>query len=157
MRANDALSGVLLIVLAAAMIALTIEFPAFPGQRYGPALFPRVLGAGLILCGAILVWRGLVARRGGERWVVWPDWTRDPARVLSFALVLGAILLYILASERVGFILVALVVLAALFLWFGVRWIVALPVALAATLAIHWFFASAMRVPLPRGWLDAIL
>jgi putative tricarboxylic transport membrane protein len=157
MRANDALSGALLILLAAAMIGYTTTFPAFRGQDYGPALFPRILGAGLILCGAILVRRGIAARRAGEGWVLWAEWTRNPAQAASFLLVLGSILLYILASEQVGFLPIAALILAALFLWFGVRWMAALPIALVATWTIHWFFASAMRVPLPRGWLNEIL
>jgi len=157
MRANDALTGALIILLAAAMIALTLKFPAFIGQKYGPALFPRLLGAGLILCGAILVWRGLAARRAGESLVTFAEWTDRPGSAFAFALILASILLYIFASETVGFIPISAVILGALFLWFGVRWIVAVPVALIATWAIHWFFASAMRVPLPRGWLNEIL
>jgi putative tricarboxylic transport membrane protein len=157
MRANDALTGTVLILFAGIMLALTASFPAFPGQRYGPALFPRILGTGLIVCGAILVWRGVAARRAGERLITFADWTGRPGNAFAFALILGSILLYIFTSETVGFIPVAVVILAVLFLWFGVRWVVAIPTALVATWAIHWFFASAMRVPLPRGWLDNVL
>ena len=157
MRANDALTGLVLILLAGIMITLTASFPAFPGQKYGPALFPRILGAGLIICGAVLVWRGIAARRAGEPLVTFAEWTARPGSAFAFALILGSILLYIFASETVGFIPVAVVILAVLFLWFGVRWIVAVPTAIVATWAIHWFFGSAMRVPLPRGWLDNVL
>jgi putative tricarboxylic transport membrane protein len=157
MRANDAVSGLLLILLAGVMIALTASFPAFPGQRYGPALFPRLLGSGLIVCGALLMWQGLAARRAGEPWLAFAPWTREPRRLLSFLFVLGAIVLYILLAGTVGFIPLVFAILAGLFLWFGVRWLVSLPLALGVTLAMHWFFASAMRIPLPRGWLDAFL
>ena len=44
MRANDAISGLVLIVLALAMMALTMQFSGIPRQKYGPALFPRILG-----------------------------------------------------------------------------------------------------------------
>ena len=121
MRANDAVNGAILILFAAIMIALTASFPAFPGQKYGPSLFPRLLGAGLIICGALLVRRGLQARRAGERWLTPDPWTADPGKRVSFALVLVAILFYILASEAVGFILCAFLILAALFLRFGTR------------------------------------
>ena len=157
MRANDAVTGLVIILFAGIMVALTASFPAFPGQKYGPALFPRILGAGLIVCGAVLVWRGIVARRAGDPLVTFAEWTSRPGSAFAFALVLASILLYIFASEAVGFIPVAVVILAVLFLWFGVRWIVAIPTAIAATWAIHWFFASAMRVPLPRGWLNTVL
>ena len=160
MRANDAVNGAILILFAAIMIALTASFPAFPGQKYGPSLFPRLLGAGLIICGALLVWRGLQARRAGERWLTPDPWTADLATLRADArerLCAAATGSQILASETVGFILCAFLILAALFLRFGVRWIVALPVALATTILIQYFFANLMRVPLPRGWLDPIL
>jgi putative tricarboxylic transport membrane protein len=156
-RANDILSGLALIVFALAMMALTLTFPDFPGQKYGPSLFPRILGAGLILCGAALIWNGLAARRAGAPWLELAPWTRDPRRVTSFLLTLALLLVYILASETVGFIPIALVFLLALFVWLGARPLPAVLTAVATTIAIHWFFSTMLRVPLPRGWLNAIL
>lgn len=153
MRANDVISGLVIIAFALAMVAYTATFPAFPGQQYGPALFPRILGAGLILCGALLVRNGLVAHRAGEPWIIWADWTEQPWRVTSFALVLALLIFYILVSETVGFILVGIVFLGALLWWLGVRPLTAAIIAIVTTLAIQWFFGTAMRVPLPRGWL----
>jgi len=157
MRANDAINGLILILLASAMIAMTSTFPAFPGQAYGPSLFPRVLGTLLIVCGGFLVWRGLAERRAGGGWVEMAAWTRQPWRVVSFFLMLGSLLLYILAGETIGFMPIALVILLSLFLWFGVRPLNAVIIAIAGTLTIHWFFSTLLRVPLPRGILDSIL
>ena len=157
MRTNDAVSGLLLIALAGLMIALTANFPPFPGQKYGPALFPRLLGAGIILCGAILVVRGLVERRAGERWLTLAPWTREPWRVVSFFLTLGLVLAYILASETIGFLPVAFVFLVTLFLWFRVTPLNAFALGLASVLIINYFFAHLMRVPLPRGFLNSII
>jgi putative tricarboxylic transport membrane protein len=156
-RANDALSGLVLIVLAAAMIALTASFPSFPGQKYGPALFPRILGTGIIICGALLVWRGLAERRAGAPWVDVAPWVREPWRATSFVLVLAMLLLYILAAETIGFIPIAIVFLLALFLWLGVRPIPAVIIAVVATVVIFYFFAQTLRVPLPRGLLTNLL
>jgi putative tricarboxylic transport membrane protein len=157
LRANDILSGLALIVFALAMMALTLTFPDFPGQKYGPSLFPRILGAGLILCGAALIWNGLAARRAGAPWLELAPWTRDPWRAASFLLTLTALLAYILVSETIGFIPIALVFLLTLFVWLGVRPVPAVLTAIVTTIAIHWFFSTMLRVPLPRGWLDAIL
>jgi putative tricarboxylic transport membrane protein len=156
-RANDILCGLALIVFALAMIALTLTFPAFPGQKFGPSLFPRILGVGLILCGAVLVWNGMAARRLGAPWFERAPWTRDPWRVGSYLLTLALLLVYILASETVGFIPIAIAFLLALFVWLGVRPVPAVLTALVTTVAIHWFFSTMLRVPLPRGVLDAIL
>ncbi len=40
------------------MIGYTFTFPPFPGQKYGPSLFPRILGGGLVICGLLLMARG---------------------------------------------------------------------------------------------------
>lgn len=157
MRANDAIAGLVLIVLSAVMIALTASFPEFPGQKYGPSLFPRILGAGLIVCGAVLMWNGLASRRAGAPWVEIAPWARQPRSLASFLLVIALLLLYIFIAETVGFIPMALLFLGTLFLWLGVRPWIAAVTAFAGTLLIYWFFASLLRVPLPRGWLNSIL
>jgi putative tricarboxylic transport membrane protein len=156
-RANDAITGLVVILLSAVMIALTTTFPEFPGQKYGPALFPRLLGTGLIVCGMMLVWKGLATRRAGAPWLDVAPWLRNPRHVTSFLLVCTLLVIYILAAETVGFIPMAFAFLAILFLWLGTRPIPALVIAIVATLAIYWFFAVLLRVPLPRGWLDSIL
>ena len=157
MRANDVISGLVLIILALAMIALTASFPAFPGQKYGPSLFPRILGVGVIICGVLIIVNGLRARRAGAPWIEVAPWVYEPWRVGSFLLTLAMLLLYILVSETVGFILIALVFLGSLFVWLGVRPLTALVVTVVATLSIQYFFGTLLRVPLPRGWLTNIM
>ena len=158
MRANDAISGLVLILLAAAMIALTASFPEFPGQKYGPSLFPRIMGAGLIAFGALLMRKGIAANRSaGAPWVEIAPWMNEPWRLGSFLLMLGLLLLYIVAAETVGFIPMSLLFLGALFFWLGVKPLTAIATAIVTTLIIHWFFSSLLRVPLPRGWLNSIL
>ena len=157
MRANDAICGLVLILLAAAMIALTATFPDFQGQKYGPALFPRILGTGLIICGALLVRSGWSAHRDGAPWGEIAPWVHEPRRLGGFVLTLVLLVVYICVSETVGFIPLALVFLGAMFLWLGVRPITAAICTVVATFTIHWFFATMLRVPLPRGWLNTIL
>jgi putative tricarboxylic transport membrane protein len=157
MRANDAICGLVLILFAGTMIALTTHFPAFMGQKYGPALFPRILSSGLIVCAGLLIWRHYKTAQPGARWVALAPWTREPWRLGAFVLMLALLLLYIFVSETVGFIPIALVFLLAMFLWLGVRPVTAVITALVTTIAIHEFFATLLRVPLPRGWLNSIL
>ncbi len=154
MRLNDALLGAILLGFAAWVWWLTTYFPAFPGQDYGPNLFPRILAAGIGVCGAMLVLRGLRARGG---LLVLEGWARQPGRLLSFLAIPVAALFYILVSDPLGFIPTAFLLLVALFLWFRARPVVALPVAAGMTMLVHWFFAGLMRVPLPRGILDSVL
>src|SRR5262245_66588221 len=97
------------------MMTLTLTFPDFPGQKFGPALFPCILGVGLISCGAALVRNGLIARRAGAPWIEIAPWTRDPWRVTSFLLTLTLLLIYILDSLSLGFLPVSLSFLLVLF------------------------------------------
>ncbi len=157
MRINDIISGLVLIVVSLGMIYLTLDFPEFPGQKYGPSLFPRILCSGLIICGVVLVFRGLAARREGVPLIQMADWSRDPSRLLSFLLIPGLVVAYIFVSEPIGFIPVTFAMLLFLFVWFRSRLVVALPVAALTTWIVHWFFATLMRVPLPRGLLTNIL
>jgi putative tricarboxylic transport membrane protein len=155
MRFNDAVVGTAFLLIAGAMIAMTFTFPAFPGQNYGPSLFPRIIGGGIVMCSLLLILREW--RSGGRPWLVLEDWARRPARLASFALMLGAMVFYLLASEPLGFIPTAFLIQLVLFLWFGVRPIMALIVAAVMTIAVQYFFGSLMRVPLPRGILDSVL
>jgi putative tricarboxylic transport membrane protein len=156
-RANDIIVGLVLIILASTMIALTAGFPAFPGQKYGPSLFPRVLSTGVIICGALIIMSGLRTRRAGAPWIEIAPWVKDPWRATSFLLVLAMLLFYIFASEAIGFIPIAIVFLGGMFLWLGVPVLHAAIIAPAATFAIFWFFATMLRVPLPRGILTGII
>jgi putative tricarboxylic transport membrane protein len=65
-RLHETLLGVLLLGFAGWVWWLTSFFPAFPGQDYGPNLFPRIIAAGIALCALILALRGLRARAAGR-------------------------------------------------------------------------------------------
>jgi putative tricarboxylic transport membrane protein len=152
-RLNDAVIGTALIAICAAVVAYTLTFPSFPGQRYGPSLFPRLLAFGIIALSIPLILRGLSRHRGGQAWLMPPAFVADRWRIASFLLVVAGIVAFIIAGETVGFILMAVAILAGLMLWLRVRpWLAAL-VAVAAAYLMHWFFAVMLRVPLPRGLL----
>lgn len=154
MRLNDAVLGLVLLIFAAAMMAYTTTFPAMPGQNYGPALFPLLIGVGMAACGLLLIAQGLRARRvAGGRLVAW---TAPASGRLNLLLVLAALLFYILASDWLGFIPTAILILTPLLLRLGTRPAAALAVAVAATLVIHTLFARLLLVPLPWGLLAPV-
>jgi putative tricarboxylic transport membrane protein len=154
MRLHPALVGLVFIALAAAFFGYTFTFPAFPGQKYGPELFPRVIAVGIALCGAVLVARGW---RSGAPWLALDPALRRSRGLASFLATLGAIVFYLLAAPTLGFLPVAAVIVGALAWWFGARGWVALLTGVIAAVAVNWFFGSVMRVPLPRGLFMQLL
>lgn len=149
MRLHPALLGLILIALAAAFFGYTFTFPALPGQRYGPALFPRVIAIGIALCALVLMVQG---RRSGAPWVALDESLRRRRGAASFLITLGAIVFYLLAAPHLGFLPVAALIVGGLAWWMGAKAWVAVVGGVVASAGMHWFFASIMRVPLPRGW-----
>lgn len=124
----------------------TAGFPDFQEGYPGPALFPRVVAAGLLLSGLVLVGGSLLPlhrlrRPFGRLEAHWPGLAR---------LALGGTLLagYPLLQNRAGFA-PALGVLILAFAWMlGVRLRLAVPTALLGALLIYWIFAGLLGVPL---------
>ncbi len=153
MKISDAVMGVVLLILGAAIGIYVSGFPAMSGQRYGAALFPGMIAAGLAACGALLLVRGVRAKAPAFEFA---PWTRVGPLAANFALTCGALLFYIFAAETLGFMVTGFLLLLALFLKLGVRPVPALVVAVVAVLAMQLMFYKMLRVPLPWGILGFI-
>lgn len=153
MKLNDAVVGAALLLLALAVGWHIRSFPEMPGQKFGPAVFPGIIAAGLAVCGVLLVVRGV--RSGGPALQISP-WMRSPSLIANFALVCAILVFYVLAAEALGFVIAGTAVLLALFLKLGVPPLRAAVVAVIATLAIHTLFYKGLRVPLPWGVLQPV-
>lgn len=153
MKLNDTLSGLLILIAGMAVVAQARTFPSMPGQSIGPALFPSLIGGGLMLCGVALV---LSRRWRGAPWFQTDHWVRRPRMVLNFGLVFVDLVFYAIAVGRLGFFITALIFLSVLMLAFGVPRRRIMPLAMAVTLLIHYAFYSLLRVPLPWGVLEAV-
>ena len=114
MKLNDAVFGLLLLALGVAVLLAVQSFPNIPGQKVGPALFPGLIAAGLCVGGFLLIVQGLRAR-ASVPWVTLASWTRSPRHLLGFALLILSVVFYMLASERLGFLPCAVLLLTALF------------------------------------------
>nr|WP_277988812.1 tripartite tricarboxylate transporter TctB family protein [Ramlibacter ginsenosidimutans] len=145
----------MLMLLGAAVLAAIQHYPKIPGQPVGPALFPGLIAAGLCVCGALLVATGL-RQRAEQPWLTWDDWVHSPRHVLGLVVLVGSIVFYILASEPLGFLPTAAIVLLALLLVLRVRVPIAIAVAIVATLLVHFAFYKLLRVPLPWGVLKGV-
>ncbi|MGG5808070.1 tripartite tricarboxylate transporter TctB family protein [Falsiroseomonas sp. CW058] len=152
MRLSDRVSGGLLVALGAAAAVAGSRLPGVPGQDVGPAVFPMVVGGGLVLCGAMIAF-GI-----GHAFEA-PEEEDGPPRGRWFglrALLPPALLLfYVLAADGLGFLPTAAAIIAASAVALGAGWRLVLPLAVIGPLAVHAVFAKLLRVPLPDGLLAA--
>jgi putative tricarboxylic transport membrane protein len=154
MKANDAVFGLVLLVLGSAVLFAIQGFPKIPGQPVGPALFPGLIATGLCVCGVLLVIRGM--RRPRDAWLLFEDWVRSPRHLLALAALVASVVFYIVAAVPLGFLPTSLIILLALFRVLRVPWGRSVLIAVIATLAIHFAFYKLLRVPLPWGILTPI-
>ena len=156
MKLNDALSGAALVALGAVVLWHVQGFPPMPGQKYGPAWFPGLIAVGLIACGSLLVVAQLRAT-ASQPLVALPEWTRRARPVASVASIIAGLLFYVLLADTLGFHITAAALLLTWSRLLGATWPLALPVSLAATVAIHLAFYKLLKVPLPWGLLERVV
>ena len=122
-----------------------------PGQKFGPAWFPGLVAAGLGVCGLLLVVAGL---RGRAPWVQFPEWMHRQRSRAAVLAVLGGVVFYILAADKLGFFLTGMVIVALWVRVLGASWRMTSLMAVIAPLIIHLAFYKGLRVPLPWGLLE---
>jgi putative tricarboxylic transport membrane protein len=159
MQISDRTTGLFLVALGAVTAYAGSRLPPVPGQQIGPSVFPIVIGVGLCLCG------GLIALRVGHHFeeeaeadlAAHSDQAAAPAKEASWwrglmALIPPALLvLYVLAVDRLGFLLTAATMVLVVALALGARLRLAIPLAVGAPVMVHLVFSKLLRVPLPAG------
>ncbi len=153
MKLNPTLSGLLVLVVGLAIVVQARSFHPAAGQSIGPAFFPTLVGAGLLLCGLALIVSG---QRHREPWIEAGEWTRRPRMVFNLLLVFADLVFYAVAVTSLGFFITAVVFLSVLMVAFKVPPMRVVPLALAVTLIIHYAFYTLLRVPLPWGVLEGV-
>lgn len=153
MRLGDLPLGLLVAALGIGVWAGAQQLPTMAYFAYGPGFFPGLIGLLLAGSGLVLAARGLAG--GAEhRLVERAPWTRAPRHRLDVALVLGGAAGYALLVDRLGFLPTALLLSWLLIGRLWGRPLLALPIALSATLAVHQTFTELLLVPLPWGLLE---
>ncbi|MEO7885415.1 MAG: tripartite tricarboxylate transporter TctB family protein [Polaromonas sp.] len=152
MKINDAIFGLVLAILGALILFTVQSYPKIPGQQVGPALFPGLIAAGIFICGLVLIVRGWRDRKAGP-WVAPGEWVRSARHVTGFVLLVGSVVFYIVAAEKLGFLPTAMLILTAMFYVLRVPLGKSLLTAVIVSLVIHFMFYKLLRVPLPWGIL----
>lgn len=149
MRVPDRVSGLFLAALGLLAAWAGSRLPAVPGQDVGPAAFPMLIGSGLLLCGVMIAF-GI-----GHSFEVEEEETPVRFGLLRALIPPGLLLFYVLAVDRLGFLLTAFVIVGAAATALGARPRLSLPMALLAPVGVHLVFAKLLRVPLADGILPA--
>jgi putative tricarboxylic transport membrane protein len=157
MQLSDRVTGLFLVALGGVAAYAGSRLPPVPGQQIGPNVFPMVVGAGLVLCGALIALG--VGHQFEEQAEADLDAHSAPSeappsawwRGLLALVPPGLLVFYVLAVDRLGFLVTAAVVVLAGVLALGGRLRLAVPLALVAPPMVHLIFAKLLRVPLPIG------
>jgi len=152
---NDAILGAVFLALSVAVLVDIQGFPAIPGQRIGPGAFPGLIAILLACCSVALIWRGWRERRE-QHLVAVGAWLSSPRHVGNFLITCGSLIFYIVAADKLGFLICGTLILLAMFLTLKVKASHAIPLAVVLPLVIHLIFYKLLRVPLPWGVLPVL-
>jgi putative tricarboxylic transport membrane protein len=156
MRLPDRVTGLFLVGLGSLAAYGGSLLPPVPGQPVGPNVFPIVIGVGLAICGLMIAFgightfeeeEELVPLEPGQQAAA----PRGRLYGLRALLPPALLLFYVLAAERLGFILTAGLIVLVTSTALGARLKLAVPLAILAPIGIHLIFAKLLRVPLPIG------
>ena len=155
MKFNDAVLGAVFLALSVAVLVTIQGYPKIPGQSIGPGAFPGLIALILAGCALALIWRGW-RERASQPFVSLGDWLGSPRHVANFLIATGGLAFYVLASDKLGFLVCGTLILLSLFLALRVKARLALPLALVLPVVIHLIFYKLLRVPLPWGVLPVM-
>jgi putative tricarboxylic transport membrane protein len=154
-KLNDALLGIVFLALSIAVLVAIQGYPKIPGQSIGPGAFPGLIALLLGGCSIALIWRGWRERRV-QPLVSMGAWLGSPRHLLNFIVATGALAFYVLAADKLGFLVCGALILLSLFLALRVKPLLVVPLALALPIVIHLIFYKLLRVPLPWGVLPVL-
>lgn len=119
-------------------------FPGLADGHPGPALFPRLVAAGLVIAGILL----FLPSRKPEMPAAGQGAPGDAAGWLRLGGVVLAVVLFPLLRAPLGFIAALSLVGLAVALILKTRLKTAVPTVLVATIIIYWLFTGLLGVPL---------
>jgi putative tricarboxylic transport membrane protein len=158
MRLPDRVTGLFLVGLGSLSAYGGWLLPPVPGQPVGPNVFPLVIGIGLAACGLMIAF-GIGHTFEEEEQIIPFEGTREAAaprgRLYGLRALLPPVLLlfYVLAADRLGFIITAALIVMAIATALGARLKLSIPLAILAPIGVHLIFGKLLRVPLPAGLL----
>lgn len=156
MRVNDLALGMLMVLVGVITAWASRDFPSLPRQNVGAGTFPTIIGVMLVVLGGFMMLRGWSQRRGP--WFVWQGNVAISRALLCLMVITASVVGYVLLTPILGFPTVSMVMISLLVGWLTEgRWLLAVLVALIATLVVWLTFAVLLHVPLALGFLEEVV
>jgi hypothetical protein len=143
---KDLWSGLIFIAVGLGGIAIARDYPMGRALKMGPAFFPTILAALLVLIGALVLVRAFAIEGTGAR-----DWAFRGAPI-----VLGGMVVFAMLLRGVGLalsIVVLVVVSAAASIRFRLSAAAILAVCLAAFCSLVFVVALGLPMPILGRWI----
>ena len=156
MKKANIVCGLVGMAFSAFAFIRTLGFREFPLVPIGPEFFPRHLAIGLFICSAALVIQSLVVKpKKNEKAPTISPLDKGMQRLfVGIAIIIG----YALLWERVGFLIVTPIAMAAIMFLLGYRRYLMMAIfSLGTTLVIFGTFSFFLNVNMPLGILRGLL
>lgn len=148
MKKADIVSGILVLLIAVYVFVETAKFPQDVVLLLGPAFFPRLVAAGLVVLSIALIITALAGRSLPQE----PDFDFAHGGVRRALVALGTVAAYTLLLPTLGFILDSFLLLLVMMRFLGLRtYPKILLVSAAVTVAIFLVFHTFLKIALPTG------
>ena len=152
MRLPDFWTGLAFAILGVAIAVLAQGFHV-PAGAASPRLLPTIIGSVMAVLGGLIALRGW--RSAGD--VALPEWISSPRQVALLAFIPVAIIAYGLLAPVVGSVVMAIVIVTAHCLLYGVRPLKAVIVGVVASIVVSMVFSHLLGIPLPEGIVEEII
>lgn len=149
MKKNDTVFGCVFIALGIFIFTQTVFYPSLEKGHPGPGLFPNLLAILFIIFGGVLILKAKRFSTAEMKEAALPA----QQKVINAFFVLGIIIVYVAAVDKVGFLVTSAVLLFGLMKKLGAPVLRSAIASVCITLFINIMFLKILRVPLPPGIL----
>jgi len=152
MRLPDFWTGLAFAIFGVTIALLAQGFHVSAGAA-SPKLLPTIIGSIMAVLGGVIALRGW--RNAGD--VAMPAWVSSPQQMALIAFIPVAIIAYAVLAPVLGSMIVAVVIVTAHCLLYGVKPLTAAIVGVAAGLVVSLLFSHLLGIPLPQGILEEMI
>ncbi len=149
----DQISGLIILLLAVFYLFKTTKLAIWKGTTLGPGFFPLILSIALVALTILLLVKATLATK--EHSLSLPKgFFPSRSGLLKLIYLTGALVVYVLTLQPLGYLLSTLLFLCVLFLaWDPKKPGLAIVVAVGTVLCSYVFFNLLLKVQLPKGLL----